>query len=163
MTAVVAVLGACAPGDGGAGAPPPTSATTTSRDRPDTGCPFAAGEVGEVVGFAVERDGPLVAGRCMFIASDIDAHPGTSVDVLVVPGPDALATVRDEVVARTGITAVPRDVEGATDAYDLRLGVVAQVGAVDPVGGVVVTVADPARTPGQAAAAAAELAALALR
>lgn len=158
----VAVAAGCAPGDGEAGAPPPAP-TTTTRARPAPGCPVGEGEVSEALGFAVARQAPLVGGRCTFRPVDAAAHPGASVELLVFVDPDALADARDDVEARTGATPAPATVEGATTAYRLGLGVVAQVGAVDAVGGVVVTVADPARSVAAAGEVAAELATLALR
>lgn len=158
----LAALVGCAPGDGEAGAPPPAP-TTTTRDRPATGCPVGEGEVSEVLGFAVARRAPLIGGRCTFLAVDAAAHRGASVELLVLVDPGALVAARADVEARTGATPAPVTVEGAAEAYRLGLGVVAQVGAVDAVGGVVVTVADPARSAAAAGEVAGTLAALALR
>ncbi|MEJ7845300.1 MAG: hypothetical protein WKF93_06615 [Acidimicrobiales bacterium] len=166
VVAGIVALAACAPGDGEAGAPSPgptATTATTARDRRVAGCPVGEGEVSEVLGFAVARRAPLVGGRCTFLAVDVAAHRGASVELLVLVDPDALAAARADVEARTGATPAPARVEGATEAYRLGLGVVAQVGAVDAVGGVVVTVADPARAAAAAGEVAIALAALALR
>jgi hypothetical protein len=163
VVAGIVALAACAPGDGEAGAPSPEPTATTARDRPVAGCPVGEGEVSEVLGFAVARRARLVGGRCTFLAVDVAAHRGASVELLVLVDPDALAAARADVEARTGATPAPARVEGATEAYRLALGVVAQVGAVDAVGGVVVTVADPARGAAAAGEVAVALAALALR